>query len=97
MENGEPDAKALAKEMEQRFLSDLQERLDEVKQNPLPYTFQKPELWWKSLRKATAEDFNTSPVTAVPEAELKKLFEGLMKLPLSLNPCAKLINFCRIK
>ncbi|HRH61123.1 MAG TPA: thiamine pyrophosphate-dependent enzyme, partial [Chitinophagaceae bacterium] len=36
MQNGEPDAKALAKEMEQKFLSDLQERLDEVKQNPLP-------------------------------------------------------------
>jgi 2-oxoglutarate dehydrogenase E1 component len=89
MENGEPDAKALAKEMEQRFLSDLQERLDEVKQNPLPYTFQKPELWWKSLRKATAEDFNASPVTAVPDAELKKLFDGLMKLPADFKPLRK--------
>jgi 2-oxoglutarate dehydrogenase E1 component len=89
MENGEPDARALAKEMEQRFLSDLQERLDEVKQNPLPYTFQKPELWWKSLRKATPEDFNASPVTAVPDAELKKLFDGLMKLPADFKPLRK--------
>ena len=30
----------LAKEMEEKFLSDLQERLDEVKQNPLPYKYQ---------------------------------------------------------
>ncbi len=89
MENGEPDAKALAKEMEQRFLSDLQERLDEVKQNPLPYTFQKPELWWKSMRRATADDFITSPVTALPEAEIKNLFEGLMKLPPEFKPLRK--------
>lgn len=81
IENGEPDAKIMAKEMEQLFLSDLQERLDEVKQNPLPYTFQKPELWWKSLRRATDQDFVSSPVTAIPEAALQQLFEGLMELP----------------
>jgi 2-oxoglutarate dehydrogenase E1 component len=37
LENGEADAQELAKEMEKKFWSDLQERLDEVKQNPLPY------------------------------------------------------------
>ncbi|MBS1733360.1 MAG: 2-oxoglutarate dehydrogenase E1 component, partial [Bacteroidetes bacterium] len=89
IENGEPDAKALAKEMEQKFLSDLQERLDEVKQNPLPYTYQKPELWWQSLRRATAEDFNASPVTAIQESELKKLFDGLMKWPEDFKPLRK--------
>ncbi len=40
---GKPDAKELAKEMEKKFWGDLQERLDEVKQHPLPYTYQKPE------------------------------------------------------
>lgn len=89
IENGEPDAKALAKEMEQKFLSDLQERLDEVKQNPLPYTYQKPELWWQSLRRATPEDFNASPVTAIQESELKKLFDGLMKWPEDFKPLRK--------
>ncbi len=89
LENGEPDAKALAKEMEQRFLSDLQARLDEVKQHPLPYTFQKPELWWQSLRKANPEDFNTSPVTALSENEVKELFEALMKLPADFKPLRK--------
>jgi len=89
IENGEPDAKALAKEMEQKFLSDLQERLDEVKQNPLPYTYQKPEMWWQSLRRAKAEDFNASPVTAIKDAELKKLFDGLMKWPEDFKPLRK--------
>ncbi|MEO6406010.1 MAG: 2-oxoglutarate dehydrogenase E1 component [Ferruginibacter sp.] len=89
IENGEPDAKALAKEMEQKFLADLQERLDEVKQNPLPYTYQKPELWWQSLRKATSSDFDQSPVTAIKKDALTKLFEGLMKWPDDFKPLKK--------
>ena len=89
LENGEPDAKALAKEMEQKFLNELQERLDEVKQHPLPYTFQKPELWWQSLRKASADDFNASPVTAIAEGEVKELFGKLMQLPADFKPLRK--------
>jgi 2-oxoglutarate dehydrogenase E1 component len=89
MENGEADAQALAKEMEKQFLANLQERLDEVKQNPLPYTFQKPELWWKSLRKATAADFEMSPVTAISETNFKLLFDGLMKWPDGFKPLRK--------
>ncbi|MEO6670478.1 MAG: 2-oxoglutarate dehydrogenase E1 component [Ferruginibacter sp.] len=89
IENGEPDAKALAKEMEQKFLAELQERLDEVKQNPLPYTYQKSETWWQSLRRATVEDFNASPVTAIKTEELKRLFDGLMKWPADFKPLKK--------
>ena len=59
--------------MEKKFLADLQERLDEVKQNPLPYSYQPPELVWKSLRKATAEDFDTSPVTAIGNDTFKSI------------------------
>lgn len=89
IENGEPDAKALAKEMEQQFLKELQDRLDEVKQNPLPYTYQKPEIWWQSLRKSTPDDFTASPVTAIKESELKSLFDGLMKWPADFKPLKK--------
>ena len=89
MENGEPDAKKLAKEMEQKFLAELQERLDEVKQHPLPYTFQKPEEWWQQLRRATANDFLTSPVTAIKEEDFKKLFDTLMKWPEGFKPLKK--------
>jgi 2-oxoglutarate dehydrogenase E1 component len=89
MQNGEPDAQELAKTMEQKFLADLQERLDEVKQNPLPYTYQKPEQWWQSLRRATMDDFNISPVTAISEKDLKLLFDGLMKWPSHFKPLRK--------
>jgi 2-oxoglutarate dehydrogenase E1 component len=85
IQNGEPDAQALAREMEQRFLADLQERLDEVKQNPLPYSYQPPELVWKSLRKATPEDFDASPVTAINQQQFDLLYNGLMKWPESFK------------
>jgi 2-oxoglutarate dehydrogenase E1 component len=89
LKNGEDDAQGLAKEMEQKFWSDLQERLDEVKQNPLPYNYQPPEISWHSLRKATEEDFERSPVTAVSEEELVQLFNGLMKWPSDFKPLRK--------
>ena len=89
IENGEPDAQALAKEMEQQFLADLQERLDEVKQNPLPYSYQPPELVWKSLRRATPEDFDASPLTAIGNDAFTLLFEGLMKWPAEFKPLRK--------
>ncbi len=89
MENGEADAKNLAKEMEQKFLADLQERLDEVKQNPLPYTYQQPELVWKSFVKATAADFDSSPSTGISEEQFQLLFDGLMKWPAEFKPLRK--------
>ena len=89
IENGEPEARELAKDMEKRFWGDLQERLDEVKQKPLPYSYQQPELWWKSLRRATPEDFNQSPVTAISESDFKKIFGALMKWPEDFKPLKK--------
>jgi len=89
LNNGTSDAQDLAKEMEKKFWSDLQERLDEVKQNPLPYNAQEPEQWWQSLRKATAADFEQSPVTAINETMLRELFNGLMKFPADFKPLRK--------
>lgn len=89
IENGEADAKNLAKEMEQKFLADLQERLDEVKQNPLPYTYQQPELVWKSFVKAVAADFDSSPSTGISEEQFQLLFDGLMKWPAEFKPLRK--------
>ncbi|MFL5788295.1 MAG: 2-oxoglutarate dehydrogenase E1 component [Flavisolibacter sp.] len=89
LKNSENDAQQLAKEMEKKFWADLQERLDEVKQHPLPYTYQQPELMWKSLRKATEEDFDKSPVTAISEKDFQKLFDSLMKWPQDFKPLRK--------
>ncbi len=89
IENGESDARELAKEMEKKFWADLQERLDEIKQNPLPYKYQPPELVWKSLRKAKEADFIHSPDTAISETELHKMFQSLMQWPTSFKPLKK--------
>ncbi|MBS1910121.1 MAG: 2-oxoglutarate dehydrogenase E1 component, partial [Bacteroidetes bacterium] len=89
LENGEEDAQELAKEMEKKFWSDLQDRLDEVKQKPLPYTYQQPELWWRSLRRATVEDFDYSPVTAISEENFSKVFDAMMKWPDDFKPLRK--------
>ncbi|MEN9549874.1 MAG: hypothetical protein RIR12_2465 [Bacteroidota bacterium] len=89
LENGEADAQDLAKEMEKKFWTDLQERLDEVKQNPLPYHYQVPELAWKKLRKAAADDFDASPLTAISLENFQVIFDALMKWPEDFKPLRK--------
>ncbi len=89
MNHGESDARNLAKEMETLFWNDLQQRLDEVKQKPLPYKYQKPEMWWKELRKAKAEDFVKSPDTAITEEQFRSYFDALMKWPADFSPLRK--------
>ena len=97
IENGEADARDLAKDMEKKFWTDLQERLDEVKQKPLPYTYQQPELWWRSLRRAVAADFNGSPSTAISEADFKKVFEAMMSWPGDFTPLRKVAKLLQEK
>lgn len=89
LKHGEADAQDLAKEMETKFWTDLQQRLDEVKQKPLPYTYQKPELWWRELRRAKDEDFVKSPDTAITEEQFKQLFNALMQWPEDFSPLRK--------
>jgi 2-oxoglutarate dehydrogenase E1 component len=89
LQNGETDAQELAKDMEKKFWSDLQERLDEIKQHPLPYNYQAPEQWWRSLRKATPEDFDQSPVTAITEENFKTIFDSILKWPADFKPLRK--------
>lgn len=89
LNQGEESAKDLAKEMETNFWNDLQQRLDEVKQKPLPYKYQKPELWWKELRKATESDFDSSPNTSITAEQFKNYFSSLMKWPEGFGPLKK--------
>ncbi len=87
--HGEEGTSELAEEMEKKFWSDLQERLDEIKQNPLPYKYQTPEMWWQSLRKATTEDFESSPITAISKENAEDLFRKIMKWPADFKPLRK--------
>ncbi len=88
--HGEPDAKKLAKDMEKEFWDQLQEHLDEVKQQPLPYQLQDPEKAWKSLRHSKPEDFDKSPKTSITKAKLDKLFKTIMDIPEGFNPLRKI-------
>lgn len=89
LQHGEADAQDLAKQMEAQFWADLQQQLDEVKQKPLPYNYQKPEMWWKELRKAQDADFDKSPDTAISADDFKKLFTALMQWPEGFSPLRK--------
>jgi 2-oxoglutarate dehydrogenase E1 component len=89
IQNGEPEAQVLAKDMEKKFWADLQERLDEVKQHPLPYKYQAPELAWQNMGKATEQDFQASPVTAISQERFNVLFERLMQFPQDFKPLKK--------
>lgn len=97
LENGEPDAQQLAKEMEKKFWDDLQERLDEVKQNPLPYHYQPPELEWKKLRRAVNEDFDSSPITAISGQDFKTVFDSMMQWPADFKPLRKVEKILKDK
>ena len=86
---GKIDA-ALADEMEKEFRSVLQERLDEVKQKPLPYTYQEPEEAWRALKKrTTAEDYLSSPETGVDLDQLREIIHHLKELPDGFTPLSK--------
>jgi 2-oxoglutarate dehydrogenase E1 component len=88
MDRGDVDA-ALAKEMEKTFWTDLQDRLDEVKQKNVPYINQAPELAWKELSRATDTDFDSSPNTAISETDLSNLFNKIMEIPTDFKPLKK--------
>lgn len=89
-ESENPQVQEMAKDMEKKFWSDLQERLDEVKQHPLPYHYQAPELVWKSMVRATQGDFEKSPSTSINEKQFKSLFNAIMTMPDGFKPLKKI-------
>jgi 2-oxoglutarate dehydrogenase E1 component len=46
-------------------------------------------MWWKSLRRATPGDFDKSPVTAISDADLRKIFSAMMIWPETFTPLKK--------
>jgi 2-oxoglutarate dehydrogenase E1 component len=79
------DAK-LAKGMDKEFRSLLQDRLNLVKQKPLPYTYQALEEDWRTLRRSKPEDFEQSPETGISEDILEKVAEALTTIPKGFKP-----------
>jgi 2-oxoglutarate dehydrogenase E1 component len=86
---GEVEAK-LAEELEDAFWQNLQERLEQVKEKILPYTYQETEEEWRTLKKkTTAEDFELSPVTGVKKNNVQKVIDHLMTIPKDFKPLGK--------
>ena len=82
--------KELAEKVEKEFWTELQDRLDRVKQKPLPYEYQEPELAWKTMKKkTTAADFEQSPLTGIKKASVDKIIKHLMTIPEGFSPLGK--------
>lgn len=90
IERGDVERK-LAEDMETEFWNDLQARLDEVKQNKLPYEYQESEQAWRLLRKQTTDqDFEISPETGVDSKQLKAVLKHIHSIPAGFHPVSKI-------
>jgi 2-oxoglutarate dehydrogenase E1 component len=78
--NGSVDAK-LVEEMDKELRQMLQDRLNEIKQKPLPYHYTQLEKDWQKLRKSKPEDFDKSPETGVSLEVIEKVGKALTTLP----------------
>ena len=80
----------LAKEMEATFWKTLQDRLDEIKQKPIPYKLQSPEEAWSKMARAIDDNFRKSPDTGIAKEEVERLFRLLMQVPEGFQPLRKI-------
>lgn len=84
-ERGDFDAK-IASQMDEEFRQLLQDRLNMVKEKPLPYQATKFEREWASLRRSTPEDFDQSPETGIDQAAVEKVADALTFVPKGFKP-----------
>jgi 2-oxoglutarate dehydrogenase E1 component len=84
-DRGDFEAK-IAAQMDEEFRQLLQDRLNMVKEKPLPYQATKFEREWANLRRSTPEDFEKSPVTAIPADSIQKVADALTFIPKGFKP-----------
>ena len=88
----------LARNMESTFKADLQARLEEARQHPLPYTYQEPELAWKALKKTVDDaDFQDSPETGIPRAVIDRMLQHLLAFPEGFEPLPQIAKLTEAK
>ena len=76
--------------MEKKFWADLQERLDEVKQNPLPYTLPATgNMVEKPAEGQRRKILITPRRLPLREEDFKKIFDAMMKWPEDFKPLRK--------
>ena len=84
-EKGAIDAE-IAKQFDQEFRQLLQDRLNQVKEKPLPYQFTKFEQEWQTLRWDKPEDFEQSPETWIDADSVEKIAVALTSTPKGFRP-----------
>lgn len=72
--------------LEKEFKAKLQDRLNDIKENPLPYKPQKIEEEWDHLRRSKENDFDKSPDTSISDAMIKKVGEAISQVPKGFKP-----------
>jgi 2-oxoglutarate dehydrogenase E1 component len=89
IERGEIEKK-LAESLDVEFQTMLQDRLDEVRQHPLPYSYQESEEAWRSLNKKTTDaDYETSPKTAISKKDFQTIVDKVNTIPEGFNALKK--------
>ncbi|MEM0939766.1 MAG: 2-oxoglutarate dehydrogenase E1 component [Bacteroidota bacterium] len=74
------------KKIDKDFKDRLQKRLNQIKENPLPYIPQKIEEEWNHLRRSTEEDFDKSPDTSISEETIEKIAHAIATIPNGFKP-----------
>ena len=94
VQRGDVDAE-LASQMDREFRDMLQARLDQVKQQPLPYKYQALENEWRTLRRSTSTDFEQSPETGISEETVARVAEALTTIPENFRPIKQIDNLLK--
>lgn len=81
--------KDLAVQMDREFKESMNLALSLVREKPLPYNYQEPELAWKKLRHSVPKDFVKSPLTSITEKKVYELVEKIIKVPEGFQPLRK--------
>ncbi|CAD5246684.1 MULTISPECIES: 2-oxoglutarate dehydrogenase E1 component [unclassified Imperialibacter] len=85
IERGDVDAQ-LADKMDSEFRDLLQDRLNMVKQKPLPYQYSPMEKEWQELRISKPDDFENPPKTSVDQKVIDKVGKALTTIPKGFKP-----------
>ena len=84
-DRGDFEAK-IAAQMDEEFRQLLQDRLNMVKESPLPYQATKFETEWANLRRSTPADFEKSPATGISTEAIEKVANALTFIPKGFKP-----------
>ena len=79
----------IAENLEKKFWNLLQERLDLVKEKPLPYTYQAPEKAWQSLTRTNDPKDLVSPDTGIDRKIIDQVLDKLSRAPDGINALSK--------